>query len=58
MRLFDNIDSKYFAKNIKIKRKCLNCGKELETREKGDLYSRRFCSDKCRDEYMNASSEF
>ncbi len=30
--------------------RCLNCGKEIENPT--DLYSRRFCSVKCKDSYF------
>jgi DNA-directed RNA polymerase subunit RPC12/RpoP len=34
------------------KYKCMNCGKEITKIIPGDIYSKRFCSEKCHDEYV------
>ena len=34
-------------------RRCMNCGREIY--EASDLYSRRFCSVGCKDEYCSGS---
>ncbi|MBN2127464.1 MAG: hypothetical protein JW703_03685 [Candidatus Diapherotrites archaeon] len=32
--------------------KCMNCGKEIASTEQGNPLSKRFCSEKCRQEYL------
>lgn len=33
-------------------RRCMNCGKEIFEEEINDMYSARFCCEKCREEYI------
>lgn len=33
---------------------CMNCGNEI-VNPQGDLYSRRFCSEKCKKQYINGN---
>ncbi|MBN2127291.1 MAG: DUF2116 family Zn-ribbon domain-containing protein [Candidatus Diapherotrites archaeon] len=35
----------------KVKR-CMNCGREIPGDQVNDMYSARFCSEKCKEEYM------
>jgi len=58
MRLLDNVDRKYLSRGVKATRRCMNCSKEIEDSAKGDIYTRRFCSDKCRTEYIGESTVY
>jgi len=40
------------SKEVKIDYKCMNCGLPLENPD--GPYARRFCSDACKEEYMDS----
>jgi endogenous inhibitor of DNA gyrase (YacG/DUF329 family) len=37
-------------------RRCLNCGRDIPDNNATDIYSRRFCSERCKTDYMGAGS--
>ena len=55
MRLFENKIDNYAKKEFKPKLKCLNCGRDIPEEDATDLYSRRFCSQRCKADYLGHS---